>query len=174
MKKITLKNSLSLLMMLATIQFCSGQSYNTVLGMRFGEDFGFVGAQRIANHTTLELSASDGLFSSNKFVSATLKQHHNLVTRRFNFFVGGGYIGKSLVGVDNERENYSTTGHGIAGVMGTEFTLGRLNFSLDYVPQYILTKEFSGRRLTADSALSIRYVMWKRKGWLKKFFGKIF
>ena len=149
------------------------QSYNTAFGFRFGDDLGFSFTQRILDHTTVDLSASDGLFSEHKFVSLHLRSHYGVITRRFNFFLGGGgFIRSRQLGTDEVFSNDHIKG--VSGVMGAEFTLGRINISLDYMPQFILNKDYTGQKLTADSALSVKYVLWKRKTKLRKFFEKIF
>ncbi len=153
----------------------SAQSYNTAIGIRFGDDLKFSVSQRILNHTTLEANLSDGLFSDHKYASLTLKKHHSLLTRRLNFFVGGGYYGQSLINDSKEVPDFDFNNHGVIATMGFELTLGRMNLSIDYSPQYALAKDYTGRKLTADSALSFKYVIWKRKNHtFKKIIKKIF
>ena len=151
-----------------------GQSYNTVFGLRFGDNFGFTASQRIANHTTIEANASDGLFSQSKYLSLSVKQHYAMMTRRINFFIGVGCFGRSSIIEGVENPDFVFKNHGISGLLGAEMTLGRINLSIDYSPQYIMNKNYSGRKLSVDSALSVRYVLWKRKGSIRKFFEKIF
>jgi hypothetical protein len=150
------------------------QSYNTAIGMRFGDDLKFSINQRILSKTTLELNLSDGLFSDVKYASIMAKKHSPIISRRFNFYLGGGIYGSSSTLDKVEDEDFVYETHGLVGSMGAEFTLGRINLSLDYAPQYAINKDYNGRRLTADSALSVRYVMWSRKSSMKKFFEKIF
>jgi hypothetical protein len=149
------------------------QSYNTAFGFRFGDDLGFSFTQRVLDHTTIDLNASDGLFSQHKFVALQVRSHYGVITRRFNFFLGGGgFLRTRQLGSDEVFD--ASHIKGVSGVMGAEFTLGRINVSLDYMPQYILNKDYTGQKLTADSALSIKYVLWKRKTKIRKFFEKIF
>jgi hypothetical protein len=151
------------------------QSYNTAIGLRFGDDLKFSLSQRILNHTTLEANLSDGLFSDYKYASLVMKKHQSLVTRRLNFFVGGGYYGQSLIKDNVEVPDFTYNNHGLIATMGFEFTIGRINLSIDYSPQYALARDYTGRKLTADSALSFKYVIWKRKNHtIKKFIKKIF
>ncbi len=153
----------------------TAQSYNTSIGLRFGDDLKFAISQRILNHTTVEVNLSDGLFSEHKYASIAVKKHRPLITRRLNFFMGGGYYGQALIKENEEVPDFSYNNHGLLGTFGFELTVGRINLSLDYNPQYALAKEYTGRKLTADSALSIKYVIWKRKNQtIKKFLKKIF
>lgn len=150
------------------------QSYNTLGGIRLGNDFGFSFSQRILNHTTFEANVSDGLFSQNKYFTLAAKQHHNILTRRFNVFVGAGYFGQSALVEAKEDADFYFRNHGFMAVFGSEFTVGRINVSIDYSPRYTLGNGYGSNNLSADSALSIKYVLWKRKSAIKKFFEKIF
>lgn len=150
------------------------QSYNSVAGLRFGNEFGFSFVQRLANHTTVEAVASDGLFSDYKYFSLGLRQHHKLITKRFNIYIGGGYYGKTSSYHKKEEEDFKFSNQGVMGLMGFEMTIHRLNISIDYIPRYMLTKTSSEPKLSADSAISLRYVFWKRTSATKKFLKKIF
>ena len=150
-----------------------GQSYNTAFGFRLGEELGFSLVQRVANHTTLDLSASDGLFAGHKYVSLQARSHYGIISRRFNFFLGGGGFVRSNEVAKDDYPAPDKVG-GISGVMGAELTLGRISVSIDYIPQYVMSKTYTGQKLTADSAFSLKYVLWKRKSQVKKFFEKIF
>ena len=63
------------------------QKYNTLAGIRIGDDFGISFAQRIANKNTVELNIQPGTFAGNTMYSALIKQHYSLITKRFNFFL---------------------------------------------------------------------------------------
>jgi hypothetical protein len=139
-----------------------------------GDDFGFSFSQRILNHTTIEANVSDGLFSQNKYLTLAAKQHHNVLTRRFNVFIGAGYFGQSSIAEVKEDPDFLFRNHGVMAVFGGEFTLGRINISVDYSPRYTFSNGYNSNHLSADSALSIKYVLWKRKSGIKKFFEKIF
>ncbi len=150
------------------------QSYNTALGIRLEDDFKFSISQRVFNHTTLESNLSDGLFSNRKYASLAIKQHHNIITRRLNFFVGAGYYGQSLLNEKDEVQDFTFKNQGILTTFGAEMTIGRLNVSVDYSPQYSLSSDYTGKRLSADSAISLKYVLWKRQSKAKKFIKNIF
>lgn len=151
------------------------QSYNTAFGFRLGEQLGFNLTQRLANHTTADLSFSNGLFSDRKYVMLNLRQHYPVLTRRLNFFLGAGAFAEShLTSSNYETIDYNFDRKGISAVMGAELTLGRLNISIDYMPKYLLQSQSGVNQLQADSALSIKYLLWKRKGWFRKLWEKIF
>ncbi len=172
-KNLRLRKLLCIALGIVWMWSSNAQSYNTAFGLRFGDDLGFSFTQRILDHTTVDLNASDGLFSQHKFVSLQMRSHYGVITRRFNFFLGaGGFVRARSLGSDEVFDVSHIKG--VSGVMGAEFTLGRINISLDYMPQYILNKDYSGQKLTADSALSVKYVLWKRKSKIKKFLEKIF
>lgn len=158
---------------LCTAITSQGQSYNTAFGFRLGEELGFSLVQRVANHTSLDLSASDGLFAGHKYVSLQARSHYGIISRRFNFFLGGGGFVRSNEVAKDDYPAPDKVG-GISGVMGAELTLGRISVSIDYIPQYVMSKTYTGQKLTADSAFSLKYVLWKRKSQVKKFFEKIF
>jgi hypothetical protein len=162
-------------LVLITIAFWGqAQSYNTALGVRFGDDLKFSLSQRVASKITLDANFSNGLFSDNKYGSLVFKKHSNILTRRFNIFLGAGIYGSSAIREGQETEDFNFNSSGIAGTMGFDFTLGRVNLSMDYNPHFATTRGLGGKRLFADSALSIRYVLWSRKSSMKKFFQKIF
>lgn len=147
----------------------SAQSYNNALGMRLGDDYGYSFTQRLLNHTTLELTHQDGLFSGKKRSTAILKQHTPLLTRRFNFFVGAG-IHRTTYNTASDAIPIISTG--AAFTLGTEITIGRLSVSLDMSPTYHLSKT-SPARFESSSGVSIRYVIWKRKSGFSKFIQKL-
>ena len=51
------------------------QSHIQLFGFRFGDDLGFSFTQRVLDHTTIDLNASDGLFSQHKFVSLQIRSN---------------------------------------------------------------------------------------------------
>ena len=151
------------------------QSYNTTFGLRMGEQLGFSITQRFANHSTLDLNLSNGLFSNKKFVNLNVRQHYPVVTKRLNFFLGAGVFSESYIqDAQYDAVDFNFDNSGVTGVMGAEVTFGRLNLSIDYMPRYIIKNQSSFNSLQADSAFSLKYVIWKRKSWLKKTWQKIF
>lgn len=141
------------------------QKYNTVGGIRFGEDLGITFAQRLANKTTAELLIQPGTLNRKTFTSLSIKQHYGLLSKRFNFFMGGGaFIGNAKT----SETTYSNTG--VVFPMGAEVTFGHLNLSFDYMPMALLKRDESQTWFSSTSGISLRYVFWKRESSMRKFF----
>ncbi|MEZ4910229.1 MAG: hypothetical protein R2774_05155 [Saprospiraceae bacterium] len=160
------RRSLIGLACLIFIPFMSfGQKYNTVGGIRFGEDLGITFAQRIANKTTAELLIQPGTLYRNTFTSLSVKQHYGLLSKRFNFFMGGGVF------IGNAKTSETTFSNaGMTFPMGAEVTFGQLNVSFDYLPMALIKRDESQSWFASTSGISLRYVFWKRESSMRKFF----
>lgn len=139
-----------------------GQKYNTSAGVRLSNDFGISISQRIAKKHTIELLHQDGFFSNSpRMTSLTVKKHYGLLTRRFNVFLGaGGFMSGSS---EDYYDEPLTNNYGIAMIAGAEMTIGRLNISADYSPNYALKQDADGPRFISSSGISLKYVLIKRK-----------
>ena len=147
-----------------------GQKYNTVMGMRFGEDIALSFEQRLLGNYTFQFEHQDGLFTDSKFSSFMLKKHHGILGRRFNVFMGGGAILKQKI--NNGDLNDGKIQKGLGLTFGGEFTLGKINITYDYVPGFVLGSAIDGPRFFSSSGIGIRYVMWGRKSKAGTFFAK--
>lgn len=163
---------------LMTFITLNGQKYNTTGGIRVGDDFGISAVQRIADKSTIDLTYQPGTFAGNKLLLLTANQHYPLITKRFNFFIGGGYYYKShenllqtqpQTDVVTQPDAFS----GIAFNLGAELTLGKLTIAADYVP-LVHFGQNTYRRFYSTSGLSMRYVFVERESKTKKFFKNIF
>jgi hypothetical protein len=67
---------------LISIQNISAQKYNTIAGVRIGDDFGISAAQRIANKTTIELNIQPGTFAGRQMTSLLAKQHYSTTDQK--------------------------------------------------------------------------------------------
>lgn len=136
------------------------QSYRTALGVRVGSDFGLSLNQSIWKRLTCE-----GIYISpfnnelingnnNNKVLLLVKRHQSILSKRFNVFAGIGY-GRSYSSIIDVRHNL------LPIQVGAEMTIGRFNFSLDYLPlvSFGQNEEASGNNL----GFSVRYVLLKRK-----------
>lgn len=155
-----------------------GQKYNTLGGIRVGDDFGISAAQRIADKSTLDLTYQPGTFAGNKLILLTAKQHYPLLTKRLNFYIGGGLYHKTYENLfDNIPKNdvvpHTNSMTGIAFTLGAELTIRKLTIGADYVP-LVHFGENSYRRFYSTSGLSLRYVFVERESKTKKFFKNIF
>ncbi len=154
------------------------QSYIDALGVRYGGgNFGVSYQRLIEGHWTVEGILQQRIKDRNNDLTiiALGELHNPLLSRRLNLYFGGGPQIQLL------KTNGDTTlknGFGIAGIVGLEFTVGRLNLSYDFKPCVYL---FGGREdWETQSAISLRYVITKRvwkvdwnkwkfwDGWFKK------
>ncbi len=153
---------------------CSNaQKYNTVGGIRIGDDFGFSFAQRVANKTTVELNLQPGTFTGKELYTVLAKQHYPLLSKRLNFFAGAGIYSRNLPlnQMDIEKKQLSS---GLALVLGAEVTFGKLSISTDYLPLVTLFKNDTNQRFQTTSGVSLRYVFVGRESSTKKFFKGLF
>jgi len=149
------------------------QKYNTVGGIRIGDDFGFSFAQRVANKTTLELNLQPGTFTGRELYAVLAKQHYPLLSKRINFFAGAGIYSRNLPLNQIEVEKSQLTS-GLALVLGAEVTFGKLSISTDYLPLVTLFKNDTNQRFQTTSGVSLRYVFVGRDSSTKKFFKDLF
>ena len=149
------------------------QKYNTLAGIRIGDDFGISFAQRIANKNTVELNIQPGTFAGKTMYSALVKQHYSLITKRFNFFMGAGIYHRqfTIYNFESTKQNTST---GLAFTFGAEFTIGRLSISTDYLPLVTIGNNNTNQRFYTTSGFSLRYVLVGRESSTKKFFKNLF
>lgn len=154
------------------------QKYNTLGGIRVGDDFGLSGTQRIADKTTIDLTFQPGTFAGNRLLLLTANQHYPLLTKRLNFFIGGGLYQKRYENIFKKTQPIDEVSNpikrsGIAFNLGAELTLGKLTVGVDYVPLVHFENE-SYRRFYGTSGLSLKYVFVERESKTKKFFKDLF
>ncbi len=147
--------------------------YNTVAGIRIGDDFGISAAQRIADKTTIDLTVQPGTFAGRQLAMLMVKQHSSLLTKRLNFFLGGGLYARNIETIVNDASVFNKTA-GVGFTLGGELTLGNLSIAADYVPLVYFGGNDSHRRFTTTSGLSLRYVFVHRPTKTKTFFQKLF
>jgi hypothetical protein len=167
-----LKNLLVIVFILS-LQALSAQKYNTLAGIRIGDDFGISFAQRIANKNTVELNIQPGTFSGNQMTALLVKQHYSLLTKRFNFFMGAGFYQRKYSTLFTETSQVNNS-LGLALSFGAEFTIGRLSIATDYLPLITINNQNSNQRFYTTSGLSLRYVIIGRESSTKRFFKNIF
>jgi hypothetical protein len=143
-----------------------GQAYNTALGVRIGmatyNGFCATLSQRLAKGFCVE-----GIYQStdNRYAGNLLFKWHEpfvpLLGRGWNYYFGlGGHYGGYHNGIDSSRTKNATF-YGASGMLGTEFTIGRINIGLDWMPSYSFQKPTGEPQLKHDVAFSIRYVLFK-------------
>ncbi|MBK9258017.1 MAG: hypothetical protein IPM42_21410 [Saprospiraceae bacterium] len=155
------------------LQNMNGQKYNTLGGIRIGDDIGYTFSQRIANKNTLQLLIQPGTFTGKSAHILMVNQHYPLLTKRINFFMGAGVYTRSIENLLDEQLE-TTSSSGVALNFGAEITLGNLSISTDYIPLILLHKNSdSPQRFQTSSGLSLRYVIVPRKSGTGKFFRKL-
>lgn len=149
------------------------QKYNTIAGIRIGDDFGISFAQRLANKTTIELNIQPGTFAGRQMTTLIAKQHYPLLTKRFNFFMGAGLYSRKIPEANIDIPQQKST-QGLALSFGAEFSIGRLSIATDYLPLVTLANNGSNQRFYTTSGFSIRYILIGRDSGTKKFLKNLF
>ena len=147
------------------------QNYQTAAGVSVGTGIGLSVQQYLFNGMTLQTNLQHRLGKDQTNLVLLLEKHQKLISRRFNFFVGGG-TNLSWNKYQTQERSYTDTRFGLAGVVGLEFNPGRLNLAWEFTPTVFVTGD--GNALQTQTAISVRYVLIKRKKKKKKWwpFGK--
>lgn len=153
-----------------------GQSYGTALGLRLANNnsyrmLGLTAQHRIQKGLSLEaILQSD--FNVNTTVHALIKLHRPLLSKRLNYYYGGGLslgLQESWQKVSETRTIMQTYGNptlGVDIVGGIEMTLMGITFSVDYKPNVNLV----GREpwYSGQVGISVRSVLVKGSSQNKK------
>lgn len=166
-----------LFFVLFTIPFISNaQRYGTAVGLRLGNSdqgrtLGISAQQRIVDRITLEgIIQTD--FNLNTTLSLLVEKHHPIISKRFNYYYGGGIsLGResSIYKDEVNKELVQTYGNSTVGVDligGLELTVVNTVISLDYKPNV----NISGRNefYRGQVGISARVVLVKSKEQKKK------
>lgn len=137
----------------------AAQSYDISMGVRLGTDMGISYKQRIAKRVTLEGIVQSSFQREEAIVSVLAERHMPFLTRRLNFYTGGG-VHKGWLNIP-ESNTQVTDPFGVTLIAGVEFTIARINFSWDYKPAFNITG--GEKRFYSQTGVSVRYVIKKRK-----------
>lgn len=152
------------------------QRYGTAVGVRLGNSnlsrtFGLSIQQRIVDRVTLEaILQSD--FSRNTNFSLLAERHRPLISKRFNYYYGGGIaFGKEESFIKNEEtmqidHTFGNSTVGVDLIAGIEFTVANTVLSLDYKPNINLAGRSEFYR--GQVGISARTVLIKSKEQKKK------
>ena len=140
----------------ATCQCPWAQSYITAMGLRLGDNMGVTVQQRFFPRTTLEGIISSSATRQQGSATLLAQMHQPLISRRFNFYVGGGVS----LAWSTTSESGQESLFGIAAVAGGEMTLGRINIACDLQPVY--HREAQENPFQTSTAVSLRYVFIKK------------
>jgi hypothetical protein len=135
------------------------QAYNTSLGLRAGTDIGISVVQRVAKRVTLEGLYRDAVLDDNRNIDLIVKRHSNMITRRLNIYTGIGF--GHLAKLDDDRVVVDRA-FTVPMIVGAEVVFTNLHIGFDIQPSLVLG-EVSGRRVIPSTALSVRYIIVKRK-----------
>lgn len=160
--------------------FCTletqAQRYGTAFGLRLGNSdinrtVGLSLQQRVMERVTIEgILQTD--FSRNTTLSILAQKHHPIISKRFNYYYGGGLSfgnEESFVKNPATKEIIHTYGNATTGVdliAGVEMTLANAVISLDYKPNINLVGREEFYR--GQVGLSVRTVLVKSKEQKKK------
>lgn len=154
----------------------NAQRYGTALGLRLGNSdinrtVGLSLQQRVMERVTIEgILQTD--FSRNTTLSVLAQKHHPIISKRFNYYYGGGLSfgnEESFVKNPATKEIIHTYGNATTGVdliAGVEMTLANAVISLDYKPNINLVGREEFYR--GQVGLSVRTVLVKSKEQKKK------
>ena len=142
------------------------QGYNTIGGVRFGTDWGITGKHRIQDKVTVEGILQSSTKREEVLISALVAKHAPLITKRFNFYTGGGLH----VGFNSEPERTFKNPFGVTAIAGIEFKLAKLIASWDFKPAINLIG--GEKRVYLQSGISLRYVFVKKPLLKKPIFKK--
>jgi hypothetical protein len=147
------------------------QRYGTAAGLRFGNsDFnrtlGITVQQRLAERITMEgIVQTD--FSRNTTLSILAERHRPIISKRFNYYLGGGVAfgnEESFVKNSTTKEivhTYDNSTFGVDLIAGVELTVANAVIALDYKPNI----NISGREefFRGQIGISARSVLVKSK-----------
>ncbi len=154
-----MRSFITLLLLMSGAALLSGQSYRMAAGIRLGTGMGLSIQQKIFDKTTLEGIIQSRIKSDELSIAVLLEKHHNLLTRRLNFYTGAG-LHKSWYTLNGETATKEGA-TGFTGIAGIEFSPSRLIISWDYKPAINV---WGGERFfDSQTAITLRYVFVKRK-----------
>jgi hypothetical protein len=141
------------------------QKYNIAGGLRWGGDLGLSISERIAKRITLEQNFNSA--DNNHYYSlfALARYHQPLVTKRFNWFYGGGV---GIVGVKETGSTPESNSLSLILQTGLEYTIKRATFYIALEPYAYINNR--SPRFYVHKVFSLKYVIFKRKSKFKKSF----
>ena len=132
------------------------QGYNTIGGIRFGTDRGITAKHRIKDKVTIEGILQSSTKREEVLISVLVAKHNPLITKRFNFYTGGGLH----YGFNSDPEVTYKSPFGVSAVAGVEFKIAKLVASWDFKP--VINLVGGEKTVYAQSGISLRYVFVKK------------
>ncbi|MCB0650509.1 MAG: hypothetical protein KDC85_04475 [Saprospiraceae bacterium] len=137
----------------------ASQSYDISMGVRLGTDKGITYKQRIAKRVTLEGIIQSSFQREEAMVTLLAEKHMPFITRRVNFYTGGGFH-KGWLSIPESNLPVKDP-FGVTLIAGLEFTAARINVSWDFKPAINIVG--GEKRIYSQTGVSVRYVIKKRK-----------
>jgi len=138
------------------------QSYTTAAGMRLGTEWGLTVQQRILDRATIEGIFQSSLQREEVTITALFEHHNPLISRRLNFYAGGGLH----KGWTTNKISWYKNPFGFTLIAGLEFTIARLALSYDFKPAFNLSG--GEKRFYLQTGVSLRYVFITQKAYKKR------
>lgn len=156
-----MKNITIFILLLFSSQILVAQSYRTAVGLRLGTNIGISAKQKVAKFSTLEAIFAPSLNSDETSFDLLFAQHKRILSKRFNIYVGGG-LHKAWR--EEAADDFGKADAGIAGIIGGEFSIRKLNLSWDWKPTVDLFGGDGTQTVNLkNSAVTVRYIFVPQK-----------
>ncbi len=139
------------------------QTYNTAIGIRMDDGVNITGKQALVGKYMLEGMLHTPILSKDVGGSILVEKHRKLIGRNLSLYAGGGihmYWHNSGKFADGEVTDKVL---GISGIGGLDVCVGRLNLSVDVLPEIHLTGEPKHAFEFNGVAISARYIVDKKE-----------
>ena len=137
-----------------------GQRYKTDFGVRIGDGINLTLQQHVYDKWTVEGILHSSINSKDLGFTLLGEQHHKILMRGINLYLGAGGHYYSKNGVDESGEPNKNI-VGLSGIAGGEISVGRINVSIDWKPELHFNTvdafDWNG------AAISVRYILAKRE-----------
>ena len=139
------------------------QSYNTAIGLRIDDGFNVTAKQAITKKYVLEGMLHAPLLSKDVGATLLLERHRKLIGRNLSMYYGAGphFYWTNNGKASDEAVTNKVFGASVIG--GLDLCLGRLNISVDVLPEVHLTGEPERVIDFNGAAVSARYIINKKE-----------
>lgn len=139
------------------------QSYDFAIGARLGTDIGISTKLRlppIDENFTLETILQSSLERDEAMLTVLGAQHFPMITRRINFYGGGGVHFGWFDNKEDEAPPSYKAPAGISLIGGAEINFKNINISADFKP--VINIQGGEKTIYSQTAVSIRFIPFKR------------
>jgi hypothetical protein len=140
------------------------QAYSTAAGIRFGKNPGLT-VKQLINNDDLALEGIVGTnFKGYYNTLLMIETHKKFLIRNFTWYAGvGAQKGWNYQPDEATVDTLVKDPFGVAGILGLELTLSKINLSIDYNPTVNLVGGSGEKFDLGRAAISIRFVLFERK-----------